>query len=231
VRRAAIAAHDVDSFVLVLGAAGYKVQVRRGPSGDALGYAVARSGDRKAAGEWVFYSGSRLAPDLSLPALQRRWRDGPARVGRGSPWVAARRSVRRAHQNFHGDGRGGPAEDPAGVAGGVGDVLVAVAGRVGVPDGWVEAAELAERAGRVAGRGRVALGPLAADLRRAARGLLACHAWLPAHGEYDLAGYRLGLALHLRRNRQQPASRHCERCFEGVHARFRAGQRHDRRSH
>jgi hypothetical protein len=42
VRRAAIAAHDVDSFVLVLGAAGYRVQVRRGPSGDALGYAVAR---------------------------------------------------------------------------------------------------------------------------------------------------------------------------------------------
>jgi len=173
VRRAAIAAHDVDSFVLVLGAAGYKVQVRRGPSGDALGYAVARSGDRNAAGEWVFYSGSRLAADLSLPALQRRWREGRARVGRGSPWVAARRSVRRAHLTFHGDGRGGPAEDPAGVAGGVGDVLVAVAGRVGVPDGWVEAAELAERAGRVAGRGRVALGPLAADLRRAARGLLA----------------------------------------------------------
>jgi hypothetical protein len=166
VRRAAIAAHDVDSFVLVLGAAGYKVQVRRGPSGDALGYAVARSGDRKAAGEWVFYSGSRLAPDLSLPALQRRWRDGPTAVGRGSPWAAATRATRRAHQRLHGDGRGGLAEDPAGVAGGVGDVLVAVAGRVGVPDGWVEAAELAERAGRVAGRGRVALGPLAADLRR-----------------------------------------------------------------
>ena len=79
VRRAAIAAHDLDSFVLVLSADGYRVKVRHGPSGDPLGYAVARRGDRTATGEFVFYSGSRLAPDLSLPALQRRWRDGPWR--------------------------------------------------------------------------------------------------------------------------------------------------------
>ena len=54
VRRAAIAAHDVDSFVLVLCASGYRVTVRRGPSGDALGYAVARPDDRTATGDVVF---------------------------------------------------------------------------------------------------------------------------------------------------------------------------------
>jgi hypothetical protein len=61
VRRAAIAADDLNSFVLVLSADGYRVKVRYGPSGDSLGYAVARCGDRTAALEAVFYSGSRLA--------------------------------------------------------------------------------------------------------------------------------------------------------------------------
>ena len=173
VRRAAIAAHDVDSFVLVLGAAGYRVQVRRGPSGDALGYAVARPGDRTAAGEWVFYSGSRLAPDLSLPALQRRWRGGPIAVGRGSPWVGATRSVNRARARLHRPAPGGVDEDAAGIAHATGDVLVAVAGLAGAPAWWGEAAELAERAGRVAGRARFEYGPPSVDLRRAARGLLA----------------------------------------------------------
>ena len=75
VRRAAIAARDVASFEAALWGAGYRVEVRRAPSGDPLGYKVARPGDMTAAGEAVFYSGSKLAADLSLPRLLRRWGD------------------------------------------------------------------------------------------------------------------------------------------------------------
>ena len=131
VRRAAIAAHDVDSFVLVLCADGYRVTVRRGPSGDALGYAVGRPGDRTATGDVVFYSGSRLAPDLSLPALRRRWQGGPLRVGPGSAWAGATRAAQRARLQLR---RGG--EDAAGIADGAADVLVAVGGVRGASTRW-----------------------------------------------------------------------------------------------
>ena len=72
-QQAAVAASDVDGFVAYLQERGYRVGLRRAPSGDLLGYKLARSGDVTAAGEPVFYSGSKLAPDLSLPRLQQRW--------------------------------------------------------------------------------------------------------------------------------------------------------------
>ncbi len=188
VRGAAIAAHDVDSFVLVLCADGYRVTVRRGPSGDALGYAVARPGDRTATGDVVFYSGSRLAPDLSLPALQRRWHGGPLRVGPGSAWAGATRAAQRACAQLR---RGG--EDAAGIADGAADVLVAVGGVRGAPTRWGEVVELGERAGRIARGGRGVNGPAAVALRRAARGLLAHHR---ADGGDDGAGMAvLAIAL------------------------------------
>ena len=43
------------------------VRLKRGPSGDALGCNFALPGDTNDKGEPVFYSGSTLAPDLSLP--------------------------------------------------------------------------------------------------------------------------------------------------------------------
>ena len=72
-QQAAVAASDVDGFVAYLQERGYRVGLRRAPSGDLLGYKLARPGDVTAAGEPVFYSGSKLAPDLSLPRLQQRW--------------------------------------------------------------------------------------------------------------------------------------------------------------
>src|SRR3954449_11912457 len=72
-QQAAIAARDVDEFVGYLQNRGYRVGLRRAPSGDLLGYKLARPGDVTAAGEPVFYSGSKLAPDLSLPQLRQRW--------------------------------------------------------------------------------------------------------------------------------------------------------------
>jgi hypothetical protein len=37
------------------------------------GYAVALRDDCNAAGDTIWYSGSTLAADLSLPTLRRRW--------------------------------------------------------------------------------------------------------------------------------------------------------------
>src|SRR4051795_11520519 len=67
--------------------AGYRVELRRAPSGNLLGYKLARPGDTTAAGEPVFYSGSKLAPDLSLPRLQQRWARTPSP---GTPGGAGR---------------------------------------------------------------------------------------------------------------------------------------------
>ncbi|MCX6462668.1 MAG: hypothetical protein NTW05_03595 [Pseudonocardiales bacterium] len=98
-RTAAVGASDVESFVDGLRKAGYLVRMRRAPSGDLIGYAVARPGDRDRAGGPVFYSGSKLAPDLSLPKLLQVWaglepdRDlGAAR----DAWTAARQRTGRA---------------------------------------------------------------------------------------------------------------------------------------
>ena len=141
----------------------------------------------------MFYSGSRLAPDLSLPALQRRWRDRPLPVGRGSPWVGATRSVNRARARLHRPGPGDVDGDLAGIAHSTSDVLVAVAGLAGAPAWWGEAAELVERAGRAAGRARFEYGPVSSDLRRAARSLLA----RGRVGGDDDAGAMIALAVAL----------------------------------
>ena len=83
IRRAAIAAHDVASFEAALQEGGYRIEIRRGPSGDPLGYKVARPADVTATGEPIFYSGSKLAADLSLPRLLRRWAESPDGGARG----------------------------------------------------------------------------------------------------------------------------------------------------
>ncbi|KPC77343.1 mobilization protein, partial [Streptomyces sp. NRRL WC-3753] len=48
------------------------VEAQRFPSGDLRGYKLALKGDTNAAGEPIWYSGSKLAPDLSLPKIQQR---------------------------------------------------------------------------------------------------------------------------------------------------------------
>ncbi|MGW1011314.1 relaxase/mobilization nuclease domain-containing protein [Streptomyces termitum] len=73
VRRSVAGAAGEEEFFDRLAAAGLLVRRRVAPSGDALGYTVALPGDRNAQGEPVFYSGSKLAPDLSLPRIRERW--------------------------------------------------------------------------------------------------------------------------------------------------------------
>lgn len=73
VRRAVAGATGEEEFFDRLAAAGLLIRKRVAPSGDLLGYKVALPDDRNKDKEPVFYSGSTLAPDLSLPRIRERW--------------------------------------------------------------------------------------------------------------------------------------------------------------
>ncbi|WAL74574.1 mobilization protein [Kitasatospora sp. YST-16] len=77
VRRAVAGAADEDEFLDRLKTAGLLVSLKIAPSGDVLGYSVAHPDDRNAQGQPVFFGGSRLAPDLSLPRIRKRLGTGP----------------------------------------------------------------------------------------------------------------------------------------------------------
>ncbi|SFN56487.1 Relaxase/Mobilisation nuclease domain-containing protein [Streptomyces sp. cf124] len=71
--RAAIPhATNAEEFIAYLEASGIEVQVRRGPSGDLLGYAAGRPGDVNEADEQIYHPGSKISPDLSLPKIKAR---------------------------------------------------------------------------------------------------------------------------------------------------------------
>ena len=171
VRTAAVAAIDVNGFVDELQAAGYLVEIRRAPSGDPLGYKVARPGDITASGSPVFYSGSKLAPDLSLPRLLDGWAAAqrgadsadPVRTA-GRRIASARAAVAAARRNPVQQGEG--VEDVAHAAG---DVLTAIAG-------WstelATGSEHFARAARPPRGTRRSSGPRAAGLRGVARQLV-----------------------------------------------------------
>ncbi|MFF2852109.1 mobilization protein [Streptomyces sp. NPDC058001] len=73
VRRAAAGVASEQEFFDRLTAAGLLVHQRVAPSGDLLGYKVALSDDRNEDQEPIYYAGSTLAPDLSLPRIRERW--------------------------------------------------------------------------------------------------------------------------------------------------------------
>ncbi|MFJ8301104.1 relaxase/mobilization nuclease domain-containing protein [Streptomyces sp. NPDC094447] len=135
VRQAVAGAHDEKEFFTRLREAGLRVKVRHAPSGDAFGYNVALPGDRNRHGEPVWYPGSKLAPDLSLPKIRLRLADGiaervtpsaadgradwslPARERRSATGIAERAAVL-----LNGDD-----EEAAAQLVGVGELLDAVA--------------------------------------------------------------------------------------------------------
>jgi hypothetical protein len=168
VRVAALAGDGPEEFAAALHEAGYLVELRRAPSGDVIGYKVARPGDLTAGGEAVFYSGSKLAPDLSMPRLQQRWSDGPPPAGRANSG-ATRRSVEQARRRVaaHRGGRG--EADVAEVVAATGDLLVGMGARV--PE-LGEAAQAFDRAGRVPRGMPVGHRAVGAGLRHAARQLV-----------------------------------------------------------
>jgi hypothetical protein len=171
-QQAAVAASDIDGYVAYLHERGYRVELRRAPSGDLLGYKLARPGDTTAAGEPVFYSGSKLAPDLSLPRLLQRWASTPSACGAGREPGATEvlEAVAAARTAF----RTG-SEDGDGVGAATADLLTALAaGRDA--DGWGErwgtAADRFDRAARAPGGHPSEPGPVAGQLRLLARSLL-----------------------------------------------------------
>ncbi|MEE1762946.1 relaxase/mobilization nuclease domain-containing protein [Streptomyces sp. SP18BB07] len=81
VRRAVAGAASTDEFLERLKDAGLLVRTRVLPSGDLKGYTVALPGDRNGEKEPIFYAGSTLAPDLSLPRIQARFTTASASPG------------------------------------------------------------------------------------------------------------------------------------------------------
>ncbi|MFD3651577.1 relaxase/mobilization nuclease domain-containing protein [Streptomyces cyaneofuscatus] len=73
VRRAVAGAASTDEFLGRLKDAGLLVRVKVMPSGDLKGYKVALPDDRNEDKEPIYYAGSTLAPDLSLPRIQKRF--------------------------------------------------------------------------------------------------------------------------------------------------------------
>ncbi|MFE7318231.1 relaxase/mobilization nuclease domain-containing protein [Streptomyces sp. NPDC057555] len=76
VRQAVAGAASEEEFFRRLAEAGLRVDKRLAPSGDILGYKVALPGDRNRDGEPIWFSGSKLAPDLSLPKIRQRLDSG-----------------------------------------------------------------------------------------------------------------------------------------------------------
>lgn len=72
VRQSLAGAATEEEFLRRLAEHGIRTSTRRAPSGDAIGYKFALPGDRNAKNEPVWFSGSKLDPDLSLPKIRAR---------------------------------------------------------------------------------------------------------------------------------------------------------------
>ncbi|QCX79889.1 hypothetical protein C9F11_31510 [Streptomyces sp. YIM 121038] len=77
VRRAVAGAASTEEFLGRLKDAGLLVRTKVLSSGDLRGYKVALPDDRNESKEPIFYAGSTLAPDLSLPRIQERFTTNP----------------------------------------------------------------------------------------------------------------------------------------------------------
>ncbi|WP_214405762.1 relaxase/mobilization nuclease domain-containing protein [Pseudonocardia lacus] len=174
VREAAVVAGDADSFIAALREAGYVAELRRAPSGDPIGFTVGLADDVSSAGVPVRYSGSKLAPDLSLPKLLRRWAelDAPGPGGRPA-FPAARRAAERAQRTVADARRtAGGGEDPAEIAHAAADLLTALRGWPGSGTDLGTAADLFDRASRPPRSSPGRPGSSTSNLRRTAHLLI-----------------------------------------------------------
>lgn len=177
-RRAAAASDSPTSFLDSLRRAGLLVRERRSTvDPDQLtGYAVALPGDRTAADEPIWFSGGRLAPDLTLPKLQRRWSgqrapsSAPPSPTRQAVWGIATRTAAAATLEIRRLAPHSPSA-AADVAHATSDALTALAhvveGRRGGP--LSSAADAYDRAARECWSRAPAARPVAGHLRRTAR--------------------------------------------------------------
>ncbi|MEE1727939.1 mobilization protein [Streptomyces sp. BE282] len=102
VRTAVVAATNTEEFLALLTrTSGVLVEVLHFPSGEPRGYKVALEHDTNAEGEPVWFSGSTLSPDLSLPKIQSRLAaadipaDNPNGHLRPHPWHQATAATER----------------------------------------------------------------------------------------------------------------------------------------
>ncbi|WP_223775168.1 relaxase/mobilization nuclease domain-containing protein [Streptomyces sp. 135] len=98
---------SAEEFVAYLEASGVEVQIRRGPSGDLLGYAAGRPGDVNEAGEQIYHPGSKISPDLSLPKIKARLESSrpeehptARRNHPSTPWHQATDALDTLHTDF-----------------------------------------------------------------------------------------------------------------------------------
>ncbi|MEU2380314.1 relaxase/mobilization nuclease domain-containing protein [Streptomyces misionensis] len=151
VREAAASALSDADFFDRLSASGLRVKQRIAPDGNVTGYSVALPGDRDGEQKPVWFSGARLAPDLSLPRVRERWQSPVTvpHVAAAEMWQEAERRVRAAADQL---GAGGLREGAGDVAA-LGDLIViaAVVSPRLVRSQLREAAYEYERAARVPG--------------------------------------------------------------------------------
>ncbi|MFD4412503.1 relaxase/mobilization nuclease domain-containing protein [Streptomyces sp. NPDC058475] len=121
---AAAAVSDADFFAR-LRAAGVRVQQRIAPDGNVTGYTVALPGDRDGSGRAVWFPGSKLAPDLSLPQVRERWQKPlpKSSIAPADAWRVAEEKVRQAAGQL---GAGGLHQGAGDVAA-LGDLVVIAA--------------------------------------------------------------------------------------------------------
>ncbi|MDT3397730.1 relaxase/mobilization nuclease domain-containing protein [Streptomyces sp. B1866] len=81
VRESLAGAVSEEEFLAAVAGHGVRVKIRRLPSGDAQGYSFALPGERNAQGQPVWFPGSQLSPDLSLPKIRARLATGADQPG------------------------------------------------------------------------------------------------------------------------------------------------------
>ncbi|GGU96097.1 hypothetical protein GCM10010182_10840 [Actinomadura cremea] len=100
VATAAAGAETEDDFFTALNQAGVLVKTRHSvrPPGEITGYAVALPHHTNQEGEPVWFSGGKLATNLTLPKLRHRWSNPPGAHARRAPRRYAPSGVELTHQ-------------------------------------------------------------------------------------------------------------------------------------